>query len=56
MSDPDSILATSNRIAEAEFLQEFRGVVESVEFIRRIDGDELRTVYRLRKTEKEADV
>lgn len=42
-------------VKEAEFVREFGHRVESVEFVRRLDGAEVRTVYRLHPAEGKAN-
>lgn len=48
MSDTETIPATSDSLNAAEFLREFSDRVESVEFVKKVDGAEIRTVFNLR--------
>ena len=59
---PSSEISSSNakpaapeNVKEAEFVRQFGHRVESVEFVRRLDGAELRTVYRLHAAEDQAN-
>lgn len=56
MSDTETMRFTSGDSLDEKFMREFGDRVESVEFLRRRDGLEFRSTYRLARRPVEPDI